>query len=302
MASMLHALLTHPPKVPKFNKVDFGKETEQMVAENTKNLPQVAAFAEEFNQLSSEQLQSALERMMPGYSSILKKGTQQVESLQRGEIPRDVENLLERRAAERGVTLGYGAGSDFGQNSLLRNLGLTSLDLTQKGMDSAMRWLGMAKSTTPVFNMASAFVPITQRVGIRAAENQFQFQRDWLKAQIDAIPTGAEAALITLADNIEAIGRSVLTSYAGGAIGGMGGMGGGGGGGGGQSTPGVFYGAGGQQPQFSGGGVNIPSAPAQPSYYNGMNLNGAGQAWGSPYSGGASSFGGEAPDFKTGFL
>jgi hypothetical protein len=234
MASMLHALLADKPKVPQFKKVDFGKETAAMTAENQANLPAVAAFAEDFNKLSSDQLLAALERMMPGYSSIRDKGTAQIKSLMAGEVPKDVESLLERRAAERGVTLGYGGGSDFGENQFLRNLGLTSLDITQKGLDTAMRWMGIAASTTPVFNMASAFVPVTQRVGIRAAENQFQFQRDWLKNQIAAIPEGAEAALITLADNIEEIGRSVLTSYAGGAMGG-----GGGGGGGSKSQPAV---------------------------------------------------------------
>lgn len=298
MASMLHSLLADKPKVPKFQKVDFGKESADFIRENQENLPAVAAFAEEYNQLSSDQLKAALERMLPGYSSILSRGTEQVKSLQAGEVPQDVENMLARRAAERGVTLGYGGGSGFGENQFLRNFGLTSLDLSQRGLDAASRWLGMAQSTTPVFNMASAFVPITQRVGIRAAENQFQFQRDWLKSQIDAIPEGAEAALITLADNIEAIGRSVLTSYAGGAMGG--GMGGGGGGGGGSSPSGAGYGQGASQtPQFS-GGVNIPSAPAQPSYYGGMSLNGGGSAWGSPYTGGGS--GQQAPNFNTGFL
>jgi hypothetical protein len=202
-----------------------------MLAENLKNLPAASAFADKFNQLSGDQLNAALERMLPGYASLRDKSTSNISSMLRGELPTDVENLIERQSAERGIDTGT-SGSDFGEFGAVRSLGLTSLELTQKGLDSAMRWIESSASRTPVYNMASSFVPISQRVNIRAQENQFQFQRDWMKNQIDAVPWGVEGWAINLADRIESIGYQVVASYAGAYTGGGGMMGGGGGGGG----------------------------------------------------------------------
>lgn len=219
---MLHALLADKPKVPKFTPVDIGAEQEAAVREQRELLPSLSEFASEFNRLSAEQMLSQLERMMPGYGALLSRGTQTVGSLLRGEVPEDVENRLERMSAERGVSIGT-SGSGFGENQFLRNLGLTSLNLIQQGLDSASRWMSLGAASAPTFNMASAFLPIGQRIALRGQESQFKFGRDWMRNQIAAIPSGAEAALITLADNIEQVGRSVLTSYAGSLMGGGGG-------------------------------------------------------------------------------
>lgn len=231
MASALAAALKKKPSVPVFKKVDIGAEQETGVREMEELLPSLAAFAEQFNQFSSEQMMAQLERMLPGYAQLLAQGTENIQAMMRGEVPDDVQDQLERQAAERGVTLGYGGGSGFGQNQFLRNFGLTSLQLTQQGLNSAMNWMNQAASRAPVFNMASAFLPIDQRVALRAQENQFQFQRDWLKAKVKAIPSGGRAFAITALDEIQELAFSALKMYMGGAMGGMGG------GGGGQSAP-----------------------------------------------------------------
>lgn len=239
MASGLKYFLSDKPKVPKFKPIDIGKETTAAATENLAALPSVSEFASEFNRLSGNQLRDALEQMLPGYGSLRDDITQQIKSYMRGEVPADVENLLQRRAAERGIALG-GAGSEFNENQFLRNLGLTSLELTQRGLDSASRWIAQNAAMTPVYNMNQAFLPIQDRIGLRERENQFAWQRNWLKNQISAVPWGWQAAVINIADNVQAIGHSVLSAYAGGAVGGGGGMGGmGGGGGGGNSTGGM---------------------------------------------------------------
>src|SRR5688572_22554068 len=139
MSSMLHSLLADKPKVPQFKKVDFGKETADALEENQENLPAAAAFSEEFNRLSGTQLNAALERMLPGYASLRDKATGNISSMLRGELPEDVENRIERLAAERGISTGT-SGSSFDEFGAVRNLGLTSLDISQRGLDSAMRW------------------------------------------------------------------------------------------------------------------------------------------------------------------
>lgn len=231
---MLQALLTDKPKVPKFKPVDFGAIESGAAKDWASLLPQIQPLAEKFNQMSIEDMNKALEQATPGFGQLRDIGTQNIMALERGQLPPDVKAQLERTAAERGVTLGT-SGSQFGEYDAVRNLGLTSLELSQRGLSAAQSWMAAAAARTPTFNYGSLFISPTQRVGIREAEAQFQWQRDWLAAKIKAIPSGATAALITLANNVEQIGRSVLSTYAGGAMGGMGG------GGGGSSSPAVGW-------------------------------------------------------------
>jgi len=220
-------LLGEKPKVPQFKPVDVGKETGKSITENTQNLPALAEFASKFNELSADQMLAALEKMLPGYANLRDKGTANITAMLGGEVPKDVENRLARKAAERGVTLGT-SGSGMAENDFLRNFGLTSLQLTQQGLDSASRWMNESAARTPTFDMASAFLPIQARVGLRAAENQFSFQRNWLANQISAMPSPTESAWA----NAVTSDIGILSSAAGSAVGGAAGAGGGGGGGG----------------------------------------------------------------------
>lgn len=217
-------------KIPKFNTVDVGAETKAAFAENLANLPTVSEFAKQFNEMSTEQMTAALEKMMPGYMKLRDQTTANITSMAKGEVPAGVQNLLARKAAERGITLGT-SGSEFQAYDELRNLGLTSLDLTQRGLDAATRWIDSTASKTPVFNMATAFLPIDQRVNLKYQENVMKFQRDLMKAKVDAIPWGWKAVLGNVAnaatDDIHHWGQ-MMAGFGSSAM-----MGGGGGGGGG---------------------------------------------------------------------
>lgn len=188
------SVLVDKLKIPKFKTVDVGQETKDAFTENLANLPTVAEFASKFNELSTEQMSAALEKMMPGYLKLRDQTTANITSMAKGEVPTGVENLLARKAAERGITLGT-SGSEFQSFDELRNLGLTSLDMTQRGLDAAMRWIDSTAAKTPVFNMATAFLPIDQRVNLKYQENVMTFQRDLMKAKVDAIPWGWKAVL-----------------------------------------------------------------------------------------------------------
>lgn len=229
---MLHALLSEKPKVPEYPLIDFGAEQNAATQENLRALPGLEKLASRVNEFSSSEMLKGLETMFPGYSSILAKGTEILKSQMRGEIPEDVQRQIGRTSAERSRAGGY-AGSDFAGNLQARDLGLTSLDIINQSLSTAERWMQEAAQRTPQFNFTSMFVTPQQRIAVKVQENQAKFQRDWVANQIAALPEPWEQALINLADNIEEIGQSVLSAYAGGAVGGgMGGMGGGGGGGG----------------------------------------------------------------------
>jgi hypothetical protein len=75
-----------------------------------------------------------------------------------GQIAPDVRNMLGQAAAERGIGIGsYGGGND--QSSLLRALGLTSMDLSNKGIDQ----YGSAYNSVPALNPTSLFINPTDQ-------------------------------------------------------------------------------------------------------------------------------------------
>lgn len=224
---MLNALLSEKPKVPQYPTVDVPGEQMGAINQNIASLPRLQQLASQVNSFSSDELIKGLNKMFPGYSDILAKGTEILKSQQRGEIPDDVRRQIGRLSAERARAGGY-AGSEFADNLEARDLGLTSLDIIDRSMSTAERWMAQAASRTPQFNFTSMFVTPQQRIELKARENAAKFGRDWMAAQINALPEPWEQALINLADNIEEIGQSVLSSYAGGMMGGMGGGGGGG--------------------------------------------------------------------------
>lgn len=230
MASMMHALLSEKPKVPQYPLVDIQEEQKLAIEGNIANLPIMQQLASSTNRFVADQIEQQMERTLPGYRGIVNKGTEQVASMMRGELPEDVSRLLKQRSAEAGIALGT-SGSQHQKFDELRNLGLASLDLTQRGLDAATRWIASAQSRSPTVDVTSMFVTPQQRIGVKLQENANIFQRNWLAAKVKAIPDGGKAAVITLFDNIEEMGSSVLSMYAGGA------MGGGGGGGGGGSAP-----------------------------------------------------------------
>lgn len=235
---MMHALLSEKPVVPKYPLVDFEKEQKAAIEGNISNLPIMEQLASSVNKFASSEIEQQMERAMPGYRQLVNQETANIAAMSRGELPEDVSRLLKQRSAEAGIALGT-SGSQHQKFDELRNLGLASLDITNRGLDAATRWIASAQSRSPTVDVTSMFVTPQQRIQVKLQENANVFQRNWLKAKIGAIPSGGKAALITLFDNIEEIGSSVLKMYAGGAMGGGGGGGmmGGGGGGGGSSAP-----------------------------------------------------------------
>jgi hypothetical protein len=88
-----------------------------------------------------------------------------------GQIAPDVRNMLAQSAAERGIGIGsYGGGND--QSSLLRALGLTSMDLTNKGIGQ----YGDAYNAVPQLRPGELFVNPTDEAQMRL-QREMQTQR-----------------------------------------------------------------------------------------------------------------------------
>lgn len=239
-------------KIPQLEKVDTQKSGATAIAANLANLPKLTELASLVNAASTEELMKAIEAQFPGYGELLNKSQEVISGQLSGELSPDIRRQLRNNAAERGISMGT-SGSEFQVHDELRNLGLTSLDLQNRGMDSASRWMAMAQSRTQTFDFTNMFVSTSEQIGLDERNAMNQFQRKLMKNKMNAMPDAWQLALANIFDNIEELGQSALGGMMGGMGGGGGGggmmsmMGGGGGGGGGSSpsTPQYNFGGGG---------------------------------------------------------
>lgn len=226
------------PRIPEYSTINFDEEQTGATRGNIRSLPLLETLASRVNEFSADELTKQLERVFPGYGAMLAKGTETIRSQMRGEIPEDVRRQIGQTSAEKARGGGY-YGSEFGGNLEARDLGLTSLDIINRGLSTAERWMQSAVARAPQFDFTKMFISPQERINVHLYENQQKFQRDLMKARVDAMPEPWETALKNFFDNVEESGQAALGAYAGGQMGG--GMGGGGGGGGGSSGGGWAY-------------------------------------------------------------
>lgn len=258
MASLLASLPVfqgQKPEVPFFRPVDA--QTEQLLAThgNIASFGDTSKLAAMTNQFNQEQLLQMLRTAIPDYDNIMQQGSSLVQSYMKGELPEDVRNQIGRTAAERSLAGGY-AGSGMARNLEARDLGLTSLQLTQTGLSAAERWMSgaTARAVPQMFDVTSMFISPQLQISTSFAESNRQWERDWLGAKINAAPEPWAAHMGQALDDIADTVLSMAASYGGSMMGGGGGgqtgggqmgggsmmmpsSGGGGGGGGFQSSP-----------------------------------------------------------------
>lgn len=219
LPQIIGSLLQEKPKVPEFQKINAQQEQAKATAGNIANFDQSAQLGSQVNQFNQDQLLGMLRKAVPGYDDMMKQGSNLIQSYMRGEIPEDVKNQIGRNTAEKSLAGGYG-GSGMARNLEARDLGLTSLQLTQQGLDSASRWMTSAsqRAVPNMFDVTSMFLSPMQQIGLSVGERDTQFQRDWVKNQLDAeYSTGTRIgkAIVKTDDQIMQILSSVAGSAGG---------------------------------------------------------------------------------------
>lgn len=263
------------PKVPRFDAIDAQREQQRAIEGNIGALPEAERLATEVNQFNWDQIDKGIESQVPNYREILRKGGAAVEDFVSGRLPEDVQRLIAQRSAELATGRGT-AGSQFANYSEARTLGLTSLDLIQRGLQSATAWLSAAQARRPMFNVTSMFLSPEQQIAHAVSERDKRFQHDWMKAQIDAQPSPVQEGFGQLFDWIADTASSMAVAYAGGM----------GGGSGGQNAPGAARGV------YGGGSVSAGGAPGGVGNYAWSSGGGApdGGSFSNYYGGGVSPF------------
>ena len=131
-------------KKPK--KPNTAKYVERPGAALLKDLPKYKKAA---RQATAARL-AEIERVMPGATAQRQKATEVTASLMRGEIPRDVQEQTMRGIAEfagagfNPFTAGLAGGFQAAQGLVPRQLGATSLQLQEQGVNSALAWQQLA--------------------------------------------------------------------------------------------------------------------------------------------------------------
>lgn len=220
------------PEIPSLTPIDLQASTKKALDINQALLPQAEGLASSVNQFNQDQLTKLLDQALPGGSQQIKSN---ILSELRGELPQDVQNQIYRAGASRAAAGGV-VDSQFARALTAQDIGLNSLALTQRGLDSAQKWLSQA--TAPMMDVSRAFLTPAQTISFDINERNSQYANQLLKNQVAAAPDPAMVQLAEGFDNFFKTWSSIGTGMLGGGGGGMGGMMGGGGGGGGGGSGG----------------------------------------------------------------
>lgn len=141
------------------SQIDLSRLLGQSIGTNRANLGDAQQFTNRLNAGDYAQFMKFMKKIQPNFKPIQKQVGENALSFARGELPSDTVSSIGRAAAERGIQGGYGYGSQGGKtgalaNLNLRNLGLTSLDLTKYGTNLGLQVNQSAKQLLP--NLSSA--------------------------------------------------------------------------------------------------------------------------------------------------
>ena len=143
-----------PATVP-YVPVDTQQAQQQAIQGNQVNESSLEALLSRSNTFQQGQASSMMEKAMPGYTALAGKLTNLASTMATNpyDIPSDVQANLTRKAAEMGVNTGRsGQSGDF---SLLRYLGVNSLQYGQSRISQATNLTSMLASIAPKVNPMS---------------------------------------------------------------------------------------------------------------------------------------------------
>lgn len=157
--------------------IDLNAEAKKSITGNIENQDDIEALLSRANTFNQDQNIDLMEQAMPGYGALSKSLT---ETAQRQlddpyGLPKDVEQNIQRLAAERGIRAGTsGEINDF---SLLRDFGINSLQYGQQNINSAKGITGLLASIAPKVNPLSPmsfYVTPTQTADVAAGNRSAQ--------------------------------------------------------------------------------------------------------------------------------
>lgn len=187
LANGIASLFDKTPSAPAAPNVNIASDQQQAVSDNQKALPGAENLASQVNSFNSSQLHSLWSKAIPGYDAMVTAGGADIASELQGQLPADVLNQIQTSTNAAATAGGYG-GSGMGRNLTSRDLGLTSLNLTQQGLSSAEKWMSTvgAQATPSLFSPTTMFLSPEQVVQNDWSNQTSQYNQTWLSNQLDA--------------------------------------------------------------------------------------------------------------------
>jgi len=220
------SLLKKKPKIPKYKPVNQQAEQEAAIAANMASFGKASELADMTAQADQDRLDSILARTLPNYRELISGAGSAVQDMIAGRLPNQDQQMLMRRSAERGAGLGI-ANTGAGRNLTARDLGLSSLQMTQAGLGAFNQLSSNVRGNFTVNPMsaASMYVSPSQRIANSMQENQMRYNALVAKRQSDA----ANSFQSRLGAGLSGIGGMMMGSAMMGGGGAFGATGGGGG-------------------------------------------------------------------------
>lgn len=143
----------------------------ESISGNRGNLQDIANLAYGTDTISAAGAALPFDMNLPGYQNMLNTASTNVQSDLQGQLPQDTVNQIEQLGAERGIATGQAGYSPNTNAAILKDLGLTSLNLQQTGMQGMEGLVGETPQGTQ-FNPSAEFVtPDQQQAAEQATQN-----------------------------------------------------------------------------------------------------------------------------------
>jgi len=198
--------------------VDWQRQVVDALKFNQNQFAGSANLARMTNNFNTREAQRMYRTFQPSFDSLQSQVGRNALSFSQGQLPSDVVQNLGRAASQRGLAGGFGQGFRGGGtgtalgNSLLRGLGLTSLDLSKFGTQLAMNASLQAKQLSPGLADPLGMLPTPGQAvgyGFQNAAIENEAARYWNQTQNNALManTGAQNTANTNATNTELAGQ-----------------------------------------------------------------------------------------------
>jgi hypothetical protein len=142
---------------------------------------ELSDFSTQLNVSSSAELQRLLNESIPGYSDIQSQRSANTLAQLQGELPEDVQRSVYQSSVARALGGGYG-GSPAARNLALSDLGLTSLEMQQLGMQNASNLISSTPMIDPV-TAGSLMISPQDVLALRTNERAMRMQAQTTAAQ-----------------------------------------------------------------------------------------------------------------------
>ena len=217
----LSGLFGSTPQVPPWQNVSLTGSQTEAIGANQASLGGIENLATGVNTFNQQQLTQLMNSIMPGWSGSASTASKNISDELSGKIPSDVAGNIQSSAAAQALTGGFG-GSGLAGNLTAKDLGLTSLDLTNQGLSSLESWTSMIdKMFAPgEFNISSMFVSPQQEFQDTFQNQEMAWGAQWMQNQVDAM---GDPILQGIIGGISPLG-SMMIGAAGGSKGIMGGL------------------------------------------------------------------------------